>query len=188
MSRAGHFRYFFNFFNNKNDFYCTFYHINNLFLHQSYLKNPLPVKLTWYEKQKKHLSWKNEKQLKCPALTMTYLHETRHVWLATSRGPRLACASSPRVRHWRKQPPWAGGGSQSWPPGWALASTPSRTECRRTLHIRRTARWPVWGWTWIGQQKKTLCWDTFWIHLTFSSDFRHEEKLVNQVKLALTNI
>ena len=31
----------------KNDFFCTFYQVNNLFLHQSYLKSPLPVKLTW---------------------------------------------------------------------------------------------------------------------------------------------
>ena len=43
-SRAGHFRYFFT---NKKWFFCTFYKVNNLFLHQSYLKSPLPVKLTW---------------------------------------------------------------------------------------------------------------------------------------------
>ena len=30
----------------KNDFFCIFYKVNNLFLHQSYLKIPLPVKLT----------------------------------------------------------------------------------------------------------------------------------------------
>ena len=30
----------------KKIFFCTFYHVNNLFLHQSYLKSPLPVKLT----------------------------------------------------------------------------------------------------------------------------------------------
>ena len=34
---------FFNFFNNNKWFYCIFYQINNLFLHQSYLK----PKLTW---------------------------------------------------------------------------------------------------------------------------------------------
>ena len=43
--RAGHFRYFLNFFNSKNDF-CIFYQVKCLFLHQSYLKGPLPVKLT----------------------------------------------------------------------------------------------------------------------------------------------
>ena len=30
-----------------------FYQVNNLFLHQSYLKSPLPVKLTWKKMQKK---------------------------------------------------------------------------------------------------------------------------------------
>ena len=45
--RAGHFRYFLSFFNNKNDFFALFFQVNNQFLHQSYLKSPLPVKLTW---------------------------------------------------------------------------------------------------------------------------------------------
>ena len=38
---------FFHFFNNKKLFFCTFYQVSNLFLHQSYLKSPFPVKLTW---------------------------------------------------------------------------------------------------------------------------------------------
>ena len=38
---------FFHFFTNKKLFFCTFFQVNNLFLHQSYLKSPLPVKLTW---------------------------------------------------------------------------------------------------------------------------------------------
>ena len=38
---------FFNFSNNKKLFFLFFYKVNNLFLHQSYLKSPLPVKLTW---------------------------------------------------------------------------------------------------------------------------------------------
>ena len=37
---------FFNFFNNKKLFFFIFYKVNNLFLHQSYLKSPLPIKLT----------------------------------------------------------------------------------------------------------------------------------------------
>ena len=37
---------FFSVFNNKKWLFCTFYQVNNLFLHQSYLKSPLPVKLT----------------------------------------------------------------------------------------------------------------------------------------------
>ena len=37
---------FFKFFNDKNDFLAFFYQVNNLFLHQSYLKSPLTVKLT----------------------------------------------------------------------------------------------------------------------------------------------
>ena len=45
--RAGHFRYFLIFSITKNDFFCIFYQAYNLFLHQSYLKSPLPVKLTW---------------------------------------------------------------------------------------------------------------------------------------------
>ena len=31
----------------KNYFFAFFYVVNDLFLHQSYLKSPLPVKLTW---------------------------------------------------------------------------------------------------------------------------------------------
>ena len=38
---------YFIFVNNKKWFNCTFYQIINLFLHQSYLKCPLPVKFTW---------------------------------------------------------------------------------------------------------------------------------------------
>ena len=37
---------FFNFFTNKKLFLCFFYQVYNLFLHQSYLKTPLRVKLT----------------------------------------------------------------------------------------------------------------------------------------------
>ena len=37
---------FFYFFNNKNNFFCIFYQVNNLFLHQSYIKGPLLVKFT----------------------------------------------------------------------------------------------------------------------------------------------
>ena len=37
---------FFNFFNNKKLFLCIFYKVNNIFLHQSCLKSPLPVELT----------------------------------------------------------------------------------------------------------------------------------------------
>ena len=47
LSRAGHFRYFWIFSIIKNDFFYIFYQVNNLFLHHSYLKSPLPVKLTW---------------------------------------------------------------------------------------------------------------------------------------------
>ena len=41
------FRYFLIFSIIKNYFFCIFYKVNNLFLHQSYLKSPVPVKLTW---------------------------------------------------------------------------------------------------------------------------------------------
>ena len=43
---------FFNFFTNKKWFFCIFSKVNNLFLHQSHLKSPLPVKLTWQNMQK----------------------------------------------------------------------------------------------------------------------------------------
>ena len=46
-SRAGHFRYIWTFSIIKNDCIAFFFQINNLFLRQSYLKSPLPVKLTW---------------------------------------------------------------------------------------------------------------------------------------------
>ena len=32
--------------------FFIFYKVNNLFLHQSHLKSPLPVKLTWLKMQK----------------------------------------------------------------------------------------------------------------------------------------
>ena len=51
LGRAGHFRYFF-FFNNKKLFVCIFDKVMNPFLHQSYLKSRLPVKLTWWKSQK----------------------------------------------------------------------------------------------------------------------------------------
>ena len=44
--RAGHFRYFLLFSMLTNDFFGIFYKVNNLFLHQSYLKSPLPAELT----------------------------------------------------------------------------------------------------------------------------------------------
>ena len=46
------FSVFFHVFNKKKLFLCIFYQVNNLFLHQSYLKSPLPVKLTWEKMQK----------------------------------------------------------------------------------------------------------------------------------------
>ena len=40
---AGHFRYFC--FNNKKWYFCIFYQVNNLFLHQSYLQKPTPSQI-----------------------------------------------------------------------------------------------------------------------------------------------
>ena len=45
-AELGTFGIFYIFFNNKNDFWAFLYQVKNLFLHQSYLKSPLPVKLT----------------------------------------------------------------------------------------------------------------------------------------------
>ena len=48
--------------------FCIFYKVNNLFLHQSYLKSPLPVKLTWWKMQKIiFYYWKNSKIPKVPS-------------------------------------------------------------------------------------------------------------------------
>ena len=44
---AGHLRNFLMFSIIKNDDHCILNQVNNLFLHQSSLKSPLPVKLTW---------------------------------------------------------------------------------------------------------------------------------------------
>ena len=59
---------FFNFFNNKKWLFCIFYQVNNLFLHQSYLKSSLPVKLTLNCKRTFFNMEKNKKYRKCPAL------------------------------------------------------------------------------------------------------------------------
>ena len=59
---------FLNFFNNKRWFFCIFCKVNNLFLHQSYLKSPLPVKLTRYKMQKIiFYYWKNSKIPQVPS-------------------------------------------------------------------------------------------------------------------------
>ena len=59
---------FFNFFNNTIWYFCICYQVNNLFLHQSYLKSPLPVKLTWWKMQKIiFYYWKNLKTPKVPS-------------------------------------------------------------------------------------------------------------------------
>ena len=45
---------FFYFLNNKKWYFCIFYEDNNLFLHQSYLKSPLPAKYTLIKNAKYH--------------------------------------------------------------------------------------------------------------------------------------
>ena len=63
---------FFNFFNNNEWCFCIFYLVNNLFLHQSYLKSPLPVKLTWQKMQKIiFYYWTNSKILKVPSSALS---------------------------------------------------------------------------------------------------------------------
>ena len=83
---------FFNFFNNKKWFYCTFYKVNNRFLHQSYLKSPLPVKLTWQKMQKIIFNlWKILKIPEVPSsvqIDEADKHETgigRNIFLLTRR-------------------------------------------------------------------------------------------------------
>ena len=58
---------FLNFFNNKKWFFCIFYEVNDQFLNRSYLKSPLPVKLTWWKMKKIILCfWTNSKMPKVP--------------------------------------------------------------------------------------------------------------------------
>ena len=64
-SRAGHFRYFFN---NKIWFFCTFYQVSNLFLHQSYIKKPTPSQINLIKNAKNNFyCWKNSKIPKVPS-------------------------------------------------------------------------------------------------------------------------
>ena len=51
--RAGHFRFFNIFSMIKNDFFCIFYQVKNLFLHQSYLKSPNPSQINLIKNAKK---------------------------------------------------------------------------------------------------------------------------------------
>ena len=54
--------------------FCIFYQVDNLFLRQSYLKNPLPVKLAWYKMQTiVFIIEKIHKYRNCPALLQTNL-------------------------------------------------------------------------------------------------------------------
>ena len=49
-------------FNNKKWFFCIFYQVNNLFLHQSYLKKPTPSQMNSIKNAKNHFNcWKNSK-------------------------------------------------------------------------------------------------------------------------------
>ena len=69
VTRAGHFRYFLNFFNNKKLFFGISLLVNNIFLHQSYLEahshsNYLDKKCEkWF-----FICEKIQKYRKCPAL------------------------------------------------------------------------------------------------------------------------
>ena len=68
--RARHFRYFWILSIIKSNFLHFFYQVDNLFLHQFYLKSPLPVKFTWWKMQKTSFLIIEEKKKyrKCPAL------------------------------------------------------------------------------------------------------------------------
>ena len=110
---------FLNFFNNKKWFFCIFYHVNNLFLHQSYLKSPLPVKLAWQKMQTIIFAIEKiiPKYLKCPALGRPSFFD----WARPRprrRPPRtgfpLCTARSSR----RCSPPPASGGWPEGQPGW----------------------------------------------------------------------
>ena len=78
---------FLNFFNNKKWFFCIFYQINNLFLHQSYLKSPHPVKLTWQKMQKNivFISEKNLKNTSSAQLWQEHPHRFAHTHARTCR-------------------------------------------------------------------------------------------------------
>ena len=74
LCRAGHFRYFFTF--DHQMIFLHFFQVNNLLLHQSYLKSPLPVKLTWWNMQKTHfLLLKKLKTTSSAHLWLKFRHE-----------------------------------------------------------------------------------------------------------------
>ena len=58
---------FFYFFTHKKWYFCIFYKVNNLFLHQSYLKSPLPVKLATKNANNHFLLLKKFKLPKVPS-------------------------------------------------------------------------------------------------------------------------
>ena len=61
---------FFSSFNNLKCFFCIFYKVDNLFMHQSYSKSPLSVKLPSQKCKKSFfIIEKIKKYRKCPALS-----------------------------------------------------------------------------------------------------------------------
>ena len=54
LHRAGHFRHFLYSFTNKKWYFGIFYQVNNLFLHQSYLKSPTPSQISLIKNATNH--------------------------------------------------------------------------------------------------------------------------------------
>ena len=63
---------FFNFFNHKKWIFGIFYKVSNLFLHQSYLKSSLPVKLTIKNAKNHFLRLKKYKNAESAQLWIYY--------------------------------------------------------------------------------------------------------------------
>ena len=75
---------FFHFFNNRKWFCCTFYQVNNLFLHQSYLKSPAtPSQINLIKKSKKSF-FIIEKNSKIPQVP-----SSAHLVAVTPSGEKL---------------------------------------------------------------------------------------------------
>ena len=103
----------------------TLYQVNNLFLHQSYLKTPLPVKLTWKKCKKSFfIIGKFKKYRKCPALC----------WSLCSQNSRgcPACRQSPAPWRW----------PTSCPPASRAQSTPWES-CTGPCWWQTRGTWPA---------------------------------------------
>ena len=106
---------FYHFFNNKKWFFCTFYQVNNLFLHQSYLKSPIPSQINLTKKCKKSflISEKIKKYRNCSALPML-ARCCCWAWTRRTRCFTLPAPTSTSTRRTSRTPTSSRRSSGSW--------------------------------------------------------------------------